>query len=248
MDFGGRKELFRALVGSHNYNLNTAESDRDYKVFVIPTFNDLYSGEKFSKSYVSDTEDYDVHDVRKVSDLWWKSNINFAEILYSEEIIINKNLSRGTKKLVQDIFNMKDRIVTMNLPYLYNACIGMHKNKMSTLEKGTEGTMHLIEQFGWDTKQGLHAYRVLDFLDRFSDNNFTDFKRAIWYCDGSIGKETLLEIKNGIYSIGEYRLMVNNKLIFVECACGPLYKTRKANEETNSELVEIIKEIIRREM
>ena len=36
MDFGGRTVAFKSLVGSHNYNLNTPESDKDYKVFVLP--------------------------------------------------------------------------------------------------------------------------------------------------------------------------------------------------------------------
>ena len=47
MNLGG-KELFRVLTGSHNYNMNTPESDKDYKIFVLPTFDDLYHGKEFS--------------------------------------------------------------------------------------------------------------------------------------------------------------------------------------------------------
>ena len=35
MDFGGRTVLFQSLVGSHNYNLNTETSDKDYKIFLL---------------------------------------------------------------------------------------------------------------------------------------------------------------------------------------------------------------------
>ena len=49
MDFGGRNVAFKALVGSHNYNLNTSDSDKDYKLFVIPTLDDLY----FNKSFLT---------------------------------------------------------------------------------------------------------------------------------------------------------------------------------------------------
>ena len=44
MKYADRQWLIKALVGSHNYNLNTETSDKDYKVFVLPTFNELYKG------------------------------------------------------------------------------------------------------------------------------------------------------------------------------------------------------------
>ena len=48
-NFGERKVVFKALVGSHNYNLNDETSDKDYKYFVLPTFDDLYTGKMFSQ-------------------------------------------------------------------------------------------------------------------------------------------------------------------------------------------------------
>ena len=45
-----RVPVLKALVGSHNYNLNTPESDKDYKLFVLPTFDDLYSREDYTAS------------------------------------------------------------------------------------------------------------------------------------------------------------------------------------------------------
>lgn len=77
------KEIFRALVGSHNYNLNTETSDYDYKVFVAPTFDDLYFNKQYSKSIIGEEQDLDIHDVRKVSNLWWKANVNFLEVTNS---------------------------------------------------------------------------------------------------------------------------------------------------------------------
>lgn len=40
----------KAIVGSHNYNLNTDTSDKDYKYFVLPTFDELYCGKFFSRA------------------------------------------------------------------------------------------------------------------------------------------------------------------------------------------------------
>jgi len=41
--------MLQILVGSHNYNLNNENSDKDYKIFVCPTFEDLYYNKKLSK-------------------------------------------------------------------------------------------------------------------------------------------------------------------------------------------------------
>ena len=59
MELGNRKFAFKSLVGSHNYNLNIETSDKDYKVFVFPTFDDLYFNKSYSKSCIGETEDYD---------------------------------------------------------------------------------------------------------------------------------------------------------------------------------------------
>ena len=49
-DIDHRIAVLKALVGSHNYNLNTESSDKDYKYFVLPTLDDLYDGTIFSAS------------------------------------------------------------------------------------------------------------------------------------------------------------------------------------------------------
>ena len=58
------------IVGSHNYNLTTENSDKDYKLFILPEFEDLYSGNLFSTpNVVSSTMDYDIHDIRQLPKL-----------------------------------------------------------------------------------------------------------------------------------------------------------------------------------
>lgn len=41
------------------------ESDKDYKVFVAINIWWLIFDNQFSKSYIGETEDFDVHDIRK---------------------------------------------------------------------------------------------------------------------------------------------------------------------------------------
>ena len=118
MDFGGRTVAFKSLVGSHNYNLNTPESDKDYKVFVLPTFDDLYFNNSFSKSYIGETEDFDTHDIRKCSSLWYKANVNFLEVLFSKRFLVNAELDDKSKLLIYQIYDMRNDIAKMNLKYL----------------------------------------------------------------------------------------------------------------------------------
>lgn len=245
MDFGGRKVAFKSLVGSHNYNLNTPESDKDYKVFVLPTFDDLYFNNSFSKSYIGKTEDFDAHDIRKCSSLWYKANVNFLEVLFSEKFSVKADLDDKSKLLIYQLYDMRNDIAKMNLKYLYDACIGMHYNKMKYLEKGTEGTKHLVDKFGYDTKQALHAWRILDFLRRFADTDFNDFKKAIWYPVDDNKRKFLLDLKNGMFTLSEYKEIVAGTFNNVEEEFKDKYKSQALDEDTNNELLEIIKELVK---
>lgn len=233
-----RRPVVKCLVGSHNYNLAEEGSDRDYKVFVLPTFDDLYRGNTYSKSIIGDAEDWDVHDVRKVVHLWWKANLNFIEVLYSTDV---QFLSDAPE--LKRIWDMRDRIVRMNLPYLYKACEGMYYNKMKYLEKGTEGTQHLVERYGWDTKQGMHAYRILDFVMRFAQTDFDDFQRAMTYVN--VARQFPLAIKHGAYDLTSFRDLVDEKYEqFKEYA--PIYITQRPDEETKRELDELVYALVKR--
>lgn len=65
-----RTPILKALVGSHNYNLNTPESDKDYKLFVLPTFDDLYLKRDYNTSIDSKEEDIVIYDLRRLSSLF----------------------------------------------------------------------------------------------------------------------------------------------------------------------------------
>ncbi len=89
-----RKIVLKALVGSHNYNLATGvsvhsdtgiafpASDKDYKVFILPTFEDLYNGEMYSEQIIGEKVDWDIHDIRKLSSILFKANINPINTMY----------------------------------------------------------------------------------------------------------------------------------------------------------------------
>lgn len=238
-----RSVLVKALVGSHNYNLATPESDKDYKIFTMPTFDDLYKGKMYSKADVGVEFDFDVHDIRKMVVLFWKANINFLEVLYSKENHIYD-------KSIKEIYDLRKDLVRMNLPYLYNACRGMHFEKMKRLDNPTEGTAHLVEKYGYNTKEALHAYRVLDFITRFAYTDFEDFEWAMTYSGISYGagdaspRERMLEIKNGVYPKVTFQMLILQKMKQFE-KFDQVYYNQKPNEELKQHIDLIIYNMIK---
>lgn len=241
-----RKILFSAMVGSTNYNLNSNSSDKDYKCFVLPSFDDLYDGVFYSKSIISDVVDLDVHDIRKITKLFWKSNINFMEVLFSREIVINPEIEITSKDNLFKLFFMRNEIAVINLPYLFNACVGMSINKKNSVEKGTEGTQDLVLKYGYDTKQAQHSIRVLNFLERFLNTNF-NFQKAIYYPENDKDRDMLLNIKNGNLSLNEYYNFHKNYLEKIE-EIKEEYISKKLNNELLKEIEDLIKNIIKEEM
>jgi len=230
-----RKFAFVALTGSHNYNLNTPTSDRDYKAFIFPNFEDLYNNKMFSKAVVTETFDATVHDVRKLSELWWKANINFIEVLFSIEL---QFVDDG----MRDIIARRTEFATMNVPYLYHSSRGMHFQKMSELHTGTEGTMPLIEEFGYDTKQACHAIRNLIFLERFYRTR--SIEQALWLEENSEDRIMLAEIKRGtfpeaiILDIARDKVEQNKKM-------EQWYTAQPTRPDLKEELENTIKQLVR---
>lgn len=236
-----RKVLVKALVGSHNYNLATETSDKDYKVFTAPTFEELYKMKRYSKQIITPTEDLDIHDVRKLNELFFKSNINFLEILASKDLYI----ANDSPELKQ-IFGMKKEIFKINLPYFFNACKGMHLNKMSLLRKGTEGTQHLVDKFGYDTKQALHAYRVLRVIVDFAQTEFEDFESSIWYEGEDL--EFMLDIKNGVFGLDVFENFIQHYYHAIFLQLEGTYKSFQPNTKLKEELEELVMQLVKREI
>lgn len=236
-----REILMKSLVGSHNYNLANEESDKDYKVFVAPTFVDLYTGKRYKKQTITETEDCDIKDIRNLVELLFKANINYLEVLASNELIIPEGLPE-----IEEIISRKKEVFRMNLPYFFNACKGMFHQKMALLHKGTEGTQHLVEQFGYDTKQALHAYRCLKVVVDFCESDFEDFEGAIRYEGQDL--EFMKEIRQGFYHKNVFENFVTH---YYESCFLPLeqkYKEQPVNLALKEELEEIVMKLIQRKL
>lgn len=235
--FEGRKVVLKALVGSHASNLNTPASDMDWKYFVTPTFDDLYNGTMFASAQVTDTVDFDCHDVRKLGELLWKSNLNFTVVLFSPQV----------EHVGMDwLFANADLYAEMNLPYFFNGAMGMHREKMATLLKGTGNTQILIEKFGYDTKQAMHALRCLYIVDRMLVG--LTMREAMWFENGSASRNRLLKVKRGDVPLADFKDMVQGWHDYNFDDCKAFFMDKKPDYEAKARLDAHIKEMVRANM
>jgi hypothetical protein len=234
--FEGRKIVLSSLVGSWASNLNTATSDEDWKHFVAPTFDDLYTGKMFSTANVSETLDYDVHDIRQLTNLLWKANLNFIVVLFGYKTNCVPSL--------RWIFDEADELATMNLPYFHNSAMGMHYEKMKAVRelKATGNTQVLVDRFGYDTKQACHAMRCLYVLERFTITQ--DMRKALWFEEGDY-RNDLIDIKSGKFSLENFEDMVKVWIYDNASNVKEFYYNCLPNEALKEKAESQIKEFIR---
>ena len=80
------KEMARMLIGSQNYRLDGPNSDYDYKVIMMPEFEDFYTYHKVDKNDLPDkydSEHYNVMSILTFDSNLRKGNINALELLFS---------------------------------------------------------------------------------------------------------------------------------------------------------------------
>ncbi|OEH94154.1 hypothetical protein BFG57_09535 [Bacillus solimangrovi] len=224
-----RKTVFTALVGSYNYNLSTTDSDKDYKAFFLPTFDDLYYGDKQSLSKTSLEKDIEYHDIRKLPIMLWKSNVNFVETLFSVEYLDSDN------KFFNYLFEKREDIARMNLPYLYEACQGMFYQKKKEYERD------IIKDTKKTYKHAMSALRIIDFLHRYKQNDFSSFKSAIWYPNNDSYKDFLLSVRSGNVC-GIESLLINKEKSLESIK--DYYKLIEPNKELKMEIDATLKQHI----
>ena len=232
-----RKTLFKAVVGSFNYNLNDEKSDLDYKIFMLPLFEDMFYNRKpFAYDYKEDNADYDCHDVRKLTNLLHKSNINFLEILFSRDIEISTAMSAKSFQDITSIFSMRESIARMNLSYLYDSCVGSHINNMRKL----------LEEY--DDKTAMKCYRFLLVLKLYANNGFKSFASAIRYENGSKEKDLLMAIRHGEIPKEEVLHIITGLFNDVEENYKAIYKSNDFNQATFNKLEKLVISIIKQEI
>lgn len=154
---------FIALVGSHNYNLADENSDYDFKLFVYPTFLDLYNGAKKNGHDTKVHEcDLKTTDIRKFKDCLVKSSINFVETLYSDDIFIpttgDEELDKANKEMINFLIRNREALAAMNIRYLIKVC-------RSTIQARRNGFTN-----NGNYKAAAEAYKTAVILKRYLTN------------------------------------------------------------------------------
>ena len=83
------KPVAQMLIGSQNYHLDGPDSDFDYKLLMMPDFNDFYTYHKVDKNDLPegyDPEHYNVMSILTFDKNVRKGNINALEMLFSHYI------------------------------------------------------------------------------------------------------------------------------------------------------------------
>lgn len=223
-----REVVFVALFGSNNYNLQR-NADKDYKVFTMPSFDDLYNGEIISKASVSSQLDYDCKDVRSLSKLFYKANINWLEILVSEELWVNPKYKGFFDWLIEN----QEGICAMNLPYFYESVRGNIASKIKRYNRH------------FDSKDMHHALRLALVLRDFAVNDFKQFKNSIWYDDYTSDKFMLMMIKCSETLTDDQLSNINSIIEFILNKYEKVYKEKVVNEELNKQLENKIYELVK---
>lgn len=94
------KVALKILYGSQNYCLDGPDSDKDYKLIMLPSFDDLFykidlnAAAALPTNY--DKAHYSTMDIRQWHNLMLKGNVNALEYLFSrdiEEMVDNKDIT-----------------------------------------------------------------------------------------------------------------------------------------------------------
>jgi len=229
-----RDACWMSLCGSRNYNLHQEDSDYDFIGFVKPTLEDLYHGKQFFKEIkginTDDGNEYTIrlHDIRKFPELLWKSNPSYLEMLFSGNLFDKDNSTIHVDRILFPLYQFRDQIARMNLPYMYNASMGIFYNKLKYLDNGTTSSKRLVEKYGYDTKQAMHAYRILYILEVFALGDFNDYIKCIKHYKN---KDEFLRIKNGEYSRKDIEKLLNGYFNRIETNFKPIYMNQEPNKE-----------------
>ena len=161
--------MLKILVGSHNYGLNTDTSDKDYKIFISPTFEDLYYNKKLSKVEKTETEDIEYKDIRTLPDLLKDSHPNSLELLFSKEI----ESPNSYAELYEKLKSMRDDIVKANINNLISSTTGNIRSLLKSIPilKDNRTAKH--------TKLLKTALRLDNMLFLLGQNKFNNFEQIL---------------------------------------------------------------------
>ena len=194
--------FFVALQGSWNYGLGYEGSDVDTKALILPSFKDIVmSKEPISTTHVLENNEHiDMKDIRVMFQNFWKQNINFLEILFTDYVVVNPMYIEEYKMLTA----MAEEIAKYDIKKALNCMSGMAQEKYHAMEHPYPAVVDKIEKFGYDGKQLHHILRLTDFISAYVRGK--SFKSCLTSFD-VYSKEDLMRAKRNEFTLEEARMI-----------------------------------------
>ncbi|MCR5490693.1 MAG: nucleotidyltransferase domain-containing protein [Bacilli bacterium] len=170
------------VQGSQNYNLETEASDIDCKAFVVPTFSDLYFGHRYSTTIDTKYGQVTVHDIRMLSELLFKMNPTYLEMLFSKYVWYASEDEK--KDLLETIPALADSKSLFNTLFKYHkfrlieSLCGTFRKKHKETQKPSAIRQPVIDKYGYDIKAACHAVRCFRLLTLVISMDRYDAKRT----------------------------------------------------------------------
>lgn len=230
--FPKNKIVALCLQGSQNYKLDTSNSDIDSKLIILPTTKDLIlSASPRSEVHVRDNDEHiDFKDLRLILNTFRKQNMNFVEILFSTQIIVNPLYADEWGQLVA----RREEIARMNFPLAVNAMRGVALEKYHAMEHRYPSKAYLIDTIGYDPKQVSHLVRIMDFMERYiKGEKYEDCLIP------TTRRDFIMDIKQGTYDLNMARLIADGALSKINEMAEPY----KHKNEPNIKMEEFLTEM-----
>lgn len=203
----GYDVFYIALYGSQNYNLQTENSDLDFKAIIIPTLEDLVRQTKpTSKVYMYEWGQVEVKDIRNYIESAVKVNINFIELLTTEYWYSEKWFYAST---MRDFF---EPLLKEQGEIYLRANLGMIMQKYHAFSHPFPSKLAVIEKFGYDPKQLCHIVRLRILMERYLEGNLS-------YIHEWDQRDYLIHLKSGsivlenAIAIATFNIAVAEKII-----------------------------------
>ena len=219
--------------GSGNYGLDTANSDVDTKLILVPTLRDVAMNNKpISTTHVRENEAHtDEKDIRLYIDTFRKQNLNFLEILFTPYYYINNNFANQWARLVE----AREEIAHMNVWRAVQSMYGIAKEKYHAFEHPYPSKLDILAKYGYDAKQLHHLLRVEEYLCRYIDGES--------YEDCLISKfpEYLIDVKQFRYSYKEAVQVRDEAMKKIDTVYKNFLNTHVQDE--NQETLELLRDV-----
>lgn len=200
------RTILLTMTGSHAYGTNTETSDIDYKGVCIPpeeyyfglkTFNDYNTtGGKNWKNTKDDIDVSIMHMNKFVADAMQGVPNNIEILFVNPEHILFKN------KFGDELISHRNDFLSKALKHKFGGYAFSQIQKLKAKNSNGTGRQDLIDKFGYDTKFGSHAVRLMtSAIEIMKTGNFKTFRT---------NHKELVDIRNGKYNLGDLLIYIED--------------------------------------